>query len=243
MRRRPTARFLAEVLGGLLLLWIPLTTALAQLGGHRLRRVDSPAALLPEEIIYGHKDGLALTMLVLRPPATAPARHRAIVSVVSSGYQSSLAIVPTYEQLAQPLLRRGDTVFLVLHGSSPTYTAPDAVVNVRRAVQFIRYYARRFGIASNRIGITGASAGAHLALLVATQPDIATSTSPQDSVETASARVQAVACFFPLTDLLNFGSAGYVVALDKPNAGEKPAGGALRFPGSRYDLGTAAYGH
>jgi BD-FAE protein len=75
------------------------------------------------------------------------------------------------------------------------------------AVRFIRSRAEQYQIDPNRIGITGGSAGGHLSLMQGTagtmgKPDA------KDPVDRPSSRVQAVACFFPPTDFLNYGKPG-----------------------------------
>ena len=77
--------------------------------------------------------------------------------------------------------------------------------DVRRAVRFVRYRAADFGIDGQRIGISGSSAGGLLALVVAMQGEEGKPTS-DDEVERVSSRVQAVGCFFPPTDLMNYGA-------------------------------------
>jgi acetyl esterase/lipase len=61
----------------------------------------------------------------------------------------------------------------------------------------------------DRLGVYGGSAGGHLSLMLGTT---GTQEFPfsQDPVKTASSRVQAVACFFPPTDFLNYGKPGEV---------------------------------
>ena len=78
---------------------------------------------------------------------------------------------------------------------------------MHRSVRFIRSRAEQYQIDPNRIGITGGSAGGHLSLMQGTagtlgKPDA------KDPVDRQSSRVQAVACFFPPTDFLNYGKPG-----------------------------------
>ena len=53
----------------------------------------------------------------------------------------------------------------------------------------------------------GASAGGHLSLMLGTAGEPA-NPAAKDPVDRASSRVQAVACFFPPTDFLNYGHDG-----------------------------------
>jgi len=78
---------------------------------------------------------------------------------------------------------------------------------MNRAVRFIRYHAKDYGIDPDRIGVTGASAGGHLSLMLGTA-GAKGDPNAKDPVDRESSRVQAVACFFPPTDFLNYGKPG-----------------------------------
>lgn len=154
------------------------------------------------EIIYGRKDGMALTMFML-----APKEHpngKAIVSVVSGNWNSSYNYAATFVNSAKIYIDRGYTVFTVMHGSQPRYAIPNEIADVKRAVRFIRYNSNNYHIDGNHLGITGTSSGGHLALMVGLSDDKIDSAS-KDSVDRVSARVQAIAVFFPPTDFLNWG--------------------------------------
>jgi len=158
-----------------------------------------------EDVIYGRKDGMALTMDVLTPKSRT--NGAAVVWAVSGGWFSGHnAINPGFVSV---LLDRGYTVFAVVHGSQPRYTIPDAVSDMNRAVRYIGCHAKEFGIDADRIGITGGSAGGHLSLMQGTAGDLG-NPKATDPVDRTSSRVQAVACFFPPTDFLNYGTPGNV---------------------------------
>ncbi len=152
------------------------------------------------DVVYGRKYGTALTMDVFTPKADA--NGAGIVYVVSGGWFSAHeSIRPAFYEA---LLDRGYTVFAVVHGSQPMFTIPEIVPDIDRAVRFIRSHADEYGIDPDRIGITGASAGGHLSLMQGTAGTPGKADAP-DPIDRASSRVQAVACFFPPTDFLNYG--------------------------------------
>lgn len=156
-----------------------------------------------EDVIYGRKFGTALTLDVFAPKQNA--NGAAIVWCVSGGWYSAHEAVNAGS--VAEYLKRGYTVFAVVHGSQPKFTIPEVVEDMHRAVRFIRSRAEQYQIDSNRIGITGGSAGGHLSLMQGTagtlgKPDA------KDPVDRLSSRVQAVACFFPPTDFLNYGQTG-----------------------------------
>jgi len=157
------------------------------------------------DVVYGRKFGTALTMDIFTPKANA--NGAAIVWVVSGGWFSNHdAINPGF---IGELLKRGYTVFAVVHGSQPRFTIPEIVKDMNRAVRFIRYHAKDYHIDPDRIGITGASAGGHLSVMQGTAGDTGDKAA-KDPIDQTSSRVQAVACFFPPTDFLNYGKPGEI---------------------------------
>jgi acetyl esterase/lipase len=171
--------------------------------GAAVGRAAEPSFTRTEDVIYGRKYGVALTMDVFTPKNPNGA---AIIWAVSGGWLSSHEVI--HPRFINELLNRGYTVFAVVHGSQPKFTIPEIIADMNRAVRYIRCNAKKFNIDPERIGITGASAGAHLSLMQGTAGDLGDAKAG-DPVERTSSRVQAVACFFPPTDFLNFGIAGY----------------------------------
>jgi acetyl esterase/lipase len=159
------------------------------------------------EVIYGRKDGMALTMDVIAPKS----KHNGagVIVVVSGGWFSSHDVIapPFIETFGGELLRRGYTVFAVVHGSQPRYTILEILPDISRSVRFMRAHARDYEIDPKRIGICGGSAGGHLSLMQATSP-IAVNPKSTDPVERETATVAAAAAFFPPTDFLNYGKQG-----------------------------------
>ena len=154
------------------------------------------------EIIYGRKDGMALTMIKLSPKEHA--NGKGIISVISGNWNSSYARALLAIGRAPVFINAGYTVLLVIHGSQPRYTIAEQLEDIKRAVRFIRFHAAEYGIDPGHIGITGASSGGNLSLLTALTDDRPDNRS-RDSVDKVSSRVQAAAVFFPPTDFLNWG--------------------------------------
>jgi acetyl esterase/lipase len=165
-----------------------------------VRGADAEVMTRTEDVIYGRKFGTALTMDVFTPKKEA--NGAAVIYVVSGGWFSSHEAIDITK--CEILAKRGYTVFAVVHGSQPRFTIPDAVADMNRAVRFIRTNAKKYGIDPDRIGITGGSAGGHLSLMQGLAGDDG-NPKAGDPVERASSKVQAVACFFPPTDFLNWG--------------------------------------
>jgi acetyl esterase/lipase len=159
-----------------------------------------------EDVIYRRKHGTVLTLDIFAP--TGNSNGAAIVLVISGSWRSSHDNIRP--QFAAQYVKRGYTVFTVVHGSSPRFSLPDILEDMHRAVRFVRSRAAQFQFDPDRIGVTGASAGGHLSLMLGTTGTAGNPVS-QDPVERLSSRVQAVACFFPPTDLLNYGEPGKTI--------------------------------
>ena len=171
----------------------------ALFSGPSVRAQEQSKVVRTEDVIYGRKFGTALTLDVFEPPNKNGA---AVFYVVSGGYFSDhKGIKP--DQF-DPLLDRGYTVFAVVHGSQPRFIVPEIEEDIHRAIRFVRHNAVRWGINPNKFGIYGGSSGGQLSLTMGTQgqpgkPDAS------DPIDRESSAVQAVACFFPPTDFLNWG--------------------------------------
>jgi acetyl esterase/lipase len=156
-----------------------------------------------EDVIYRRKHGTALTLDIFAPKENA--NGAAIIIVISGAWRSSHDNIRP--QFAAEYVKRGYTVFTVVHGSSPRFSLPEIVDDVHRAVRFVRSRAEQYKFDADRIGISGGSAGGHLSLMIGTAGRDG-DPKANDPVDRLSSRVQAVACFFPPTDLLNYGETG-----------------------------------
>ncbi len=165
--------------------------------------VKAPVSKRTEDVIYGRKFGTALTLDIFTP--TKNANGAGVIWCVSGGWFSAhQAINPGW---MDEFTKRGYTVFAVVHGSQPRFTIPEILEDMHRATRFIRFHAKDYGIDPERLGISGGSAGGHLSLMQGVggsdgNPNAA------DPIDQVSSRVQAVACFFPPTDFLNYGQPG-----------------------------------
>lgn len=149
------------------------------------------------DVVYGHKDGMALTFDVFKPKQ---ANGAGVLFLVSGGWYSRWSPPENTVRGFQPMLQKGFTVFAVRHGSSPKYLIPEIVEDVRRSVRFIRLNAAKFGVDPERLGVTGGSAGGHLSLIVGTTADNG-DPKASDPVLRVSDRVAAVVAYYPPTDV------------------------------------------
>ncbi|MBL8178106.1 MAG: alpha/beta hydrolase [Bryobacterales bacterium] len=161
-----------------------------------------PSMERTDGIVYGNRNGTSLTLDVLQP-REGNRNGLGIALMVSGGWRSKRA-GETPAWLAAPLLRAGYTIFAICHVSQPRSTVMEIIEDMHRGVRYVRHHARRYGIDPQRIGITGGSAGGHLSLMLATRGGPG-DTNAADPVDRESSAVQAVAIFYPVTDLLNLG--------------------------------------
>ncbi len=150
-------------------------------------------------VVYGQRQGRGLTLDVVRP---AKPNGFGVALLVSGGWKSSTNSFQPW--MAAPLLRRGYTVFAVCHIPQPQATVMEINDDMHRAIRFIRHNAQQYGVDPNRLGVTGGSAGGHLSLMLATRGGPGPTDAP-DAVDRENSAVQAVAIFYPVTDLLNLG--------------------------------------
>lgn len=171
---------------------------LALAGGNFAQEAVKPRH---QEVIYGHKDGLAMTFDVF-PPDGEP-NGAAVVFIVSGGWFSKWAPPLQTRALMSPFLAKGYTGFAVRHGSSPRYSIAEAVADVRQAVRTIRRDAKQYGIDPNRIGVYGMSAGGHLTLMLATTGEDG-NPSATDPLRRISSRITAGVAFVPPSDITSY---------------------------------------
>ena len=185
-----------------------------------------PAVERTDGIVYGQRNGQDLKLDVIRP---ARPNGLGVALMVSGGWKSAEAgSAPVW--LMSPVLRRGYTVFAIYHISQPKATVMEIIEGMHRGVRFVRHHAREYGIDPDRIGITGGSAGGHLSLMLATRggpgPEDAA-----DPVDRESSAVQAVAIFYPVTDLLNLGK-----STENPGDGGPPKSFVKAFGPNATDM-------
>lgn len=156
---------------------------------------DASLYSVQPDVVYGHKDGMALTMDVFEPKQNA--KGIGVMFMVSGGWVSAWGPPEKTATLLQPLLKAGYTVIAVRHGSSPRYIIPEIAHDVRLALKYVYEHADQWNIDRQRLGVFGFSAGGHLSLLLGTRPDAATPNGDQQSIP----HVAAVVAVFPPTDL------------------------------------------
>jgi len=158
---------------------------------------QSGASIIPD-VVYGHKDGMALTFDVFMPPGEP--NGAGILNMVSGGWFSRWRAPEEARPDYEALLDRGFTVFSIRHGSSPRFNAAEAYGDVNRALRFVRLNASTYGVDPARLGVYGGSAGGHLSLMLGLASDEG-DPEATDEVLRVSSGVAAVVAYYPPVDL------------------------------------------
>lgn len=161
---------------------------------------DASATRISPDVVYGHKDGMALTFDVFTP---AKPNGAGVMFIVSGGWYSRWAPPELAVNRFGPLLEKGFTLFAIRHGSSPKYVVPEVIEDVRRAVRYIRLHTEEFGVDPDRLGVHGWSAGGHLSLMLGTTADDGDPKAKDEVLRTGN-RVAAVVAYFAPTDIVPF---------------------------------------
>ncbi|MGW0791706.1 alpha/beta hydrolase fold domain-containing protein [Streptomyces sp. NPDC002911] len=147
---------------------------------------------------YARVGGQGLKMDIWRPKDQAEASNAALVYVYGGGFSSGDRTSRT--SYFQQLTSQGVTVFAMDYRlSTPTEPSFDkAAGDVKCAVGWVHRHAGRYGIDTDRVAISGGSAGGNLALLTAYSSD-SDAITPSCAAEDTS--VRAVVDFYGPPDL------------------------------------------
>jgi predicted esterase len=142
-------------------------------------RADSPSTPYEQikNVVYAEVDGVGLVMDVFKP--TGASNGIGIVDVASGAFYSDI------------FCGKGYTLFAVRPGSITKFSLIEMDANLKKGIAWVKEHAGEYKIDPARLGITGGSAGGHLASLAAVTADEKTS-------------LKAAGVFFPPTDFLDY---------------------------------------
>lgn len=150
-------------------------------------------------LTYATHDGLALAGDLYQPKGAGP--YPALVAVHGGGWQAGAR--SAFQHWGKHLAERGYVLFAVSYrlAKKGTKMFPQAVQDVLAGVQFVRGSAGEIKVDPERIGLFGASAGAHLSSLAALSGTAFTGGYPQDKFASVSAKVKALVGVYGVYDL------------------------------------------
>lgn len=158
-------------------------------------------------VIYHAEDGFRLRLDIYRPAEAKPGDELrpAVIQVHGGGWISGSRVeqgIPLLNHLAS----NGWIGFNIDYRLSPRATLPDHVIDVKRAIAWVRENADDLNIDPHRICLTGGSAGGHLTALAALTADDPTL---QPGFEDADTSVAAAVPFYGVYDMADIGGVYY----------------------------------
>ena len=149
------------------------------------------------DLVFAEHDGTKLVGDLYLPKGKSKAP--VLVAVHGGGWQ--VGSKQFYRYWGLFLARAGYAVFAIDYRLGKPGVYPNAVYDVKAAVQFIRAKAGEFDLDPDRIGLVGDSAGAHLAALVALGGDQFNTAYRDDANAAVPAGVKCVVGFYGVYDM------------------------------------------
>jgi acetyl esterase/lipase len=128
-----------------------------------LRAADLPAPddiLFERNIEYASPDNQHLHLNLARPK-TGAGPFPAVLCIHGGGFRAGSR--ESYDKLCQTLARHGFVAATITYRLAPKYQFPAAILDTKAAVRWLRANAAKYNLDPKRIGVTGGSAGGHLA--------------------------------------------------------------------------------
>jgi acetyl esterase/lipase len=162
----------------------------------------APRGVRKRRGVVFHEDGglrLRLDIYTPRDAALAGGSRPAVIQVHGGGWIAGSRVeqgIPLLNFMAS----NGWIGFNIDYRLSPRATLPDHVIDVKRAIAWVREHADELGVDAERICLTGGSAGGHLTALAALTAD---DRSLQPGFEDADTSVAAAVPFYGVYDMLD----------------------------------------
>ncbi len=136
---------------------------------------NPPKITVPENVLfeanieYANPDDQHLQLDMARPKS-GDGPFPAIVCIHGGGFRAGTR--QGYDGLCPRLAQQGYLAVTVSYRLAPKYQFPAAIHDVKAAVRWLRAKAKDYKIDPARIGVTGGSAGGHLAQFLGVTPDV-----------------------------------------------------------------------
>ena len=122
-----------------------------------------------EGIEYSTPAGESLKLNIARPKS-GDGPFPAVICIHGGGFRAGTR--DGYDQLCVRLAQRGYVAATISYRLAPKHPFPAAVHDTKAAVRWLRAHAAEYRIDPDRIGVTGGSAGGHLAQFLAVTPHV-----------------------------------------------------------------------
>ena len=156
-------------------LLLRLTLGLVVLGAPMSSARAEKAPVVPEDVVfesgieYSNPDGQHLQLNLARPKkGNGP--FPAVLCIHGGGFRAGKR--ESYDAQCVRLAQNGYVAMTVSYRLAPKYPFPAAIHDVKSAVRWARANAAKYRIDADRIGVTGGSAGGHLAQFLGVTSDV-----------------------------------------------------------------------
>lgn len=223
-----------------------LRAALAVLAGVTLIVASAAAQDIVEtdvraDVEYAVHDGVSLRGDLYVPVSAGP--HPALILIHGGSFRGG-SKGQYGRSWAGYLAARGYVVFAIDYRlSMPAQTTwPEALLDCKAAVQFLRGNAAALGVDPERIGVGGDSAGGTLAALLALTQDMPAFANayPDDAYAATSTRIQVVVPIYGVYDMMSWWR--YTLGTGNKGSLEQFIGGTPdQMPGAYFEASPLAY--
>lgn len=131
------------------------------------RGIDTGIIRYTPKIKFAAPNGVPLSMDIYRPANTG--KNPTLVVMYGGGWQNGSP--SNNPEFSRYMAARGYTVFAIAYRHAPRDRFPAQLDDVRSALSFIQQHSDEYDADPERIALLGRSAGGHLAMLAAYQPD------------------------------------------------------------------------
>jgi acetyl esterase/lipase len=181
MKRAPLIRLAAQV--AVLLLAIGPSSA-------------QEKVIVQNGIEYANPDNQHLQLDMARP-AAGEGPFPAVICIHGGGFRAGTR--DGYDGLIRQLAERGYVAVTVTYRLAPRYPFPAAIHDVKAAVRWLRGNAAKYHVDPDRIGVTGGSAGGHLAQFLGVTGDVKEFEGDEGNLDQSS-RVACVVNYYGPSD-------------------------------------------
>lgn len=130
----------------------------------------TPESVSWEEGIEYSKPGDTPLLLNLARPKSGEGPFPAVLCIHGGGFRAGKR--ESYDALCVKLAERGYVAVTITYRLAPQHRFPAAVQDSKAAVRWLRSNASKYRIDADRIGVTGGSAGGHLAQFLGVTADV-----------------------------------------------------------------------
>ncbi len=148
--------------------WNILAAVVLSACGAMTAYAQNAEVIFEQNIEYSNPDNQHLQLNMARPKeGNAP--FPVVLCIHGGGFRAGTR--DGYDGLIKQLAARGYVAVTVTYRLAPKYQFPAAVYDVKAAVRWLRANAKKYKINPDKIGVTGGSAGGHLAQFLGVTAD------------------------------------------------------------------------